>query len=122
MPEGAGEPDWQRLLDGYAEPGRVRRLRDRQRRQQATWRGWLRRRDLSLPWLLLSVVPSASSWSPAGRLCDVTEPFEGVGDGLIQAGGSALGQFSLDGVRVEASADGGARASTEWLDIGSEMP
>jgi hypothetical protein len=64
MPEDAGEPDWQRLLDGYAEPGRVRRLRDRQRRQQATWRGWLRRRDLSLPWLLLIVVPSASSWSP----------------------------------------------------------
>jgi hypothetical protein len=43
-PESSGppDPDWRRLLDGYAEPGRVRRLRDRQRRQQATRRSWLR--------------------------------------------------------------------------------
>jgi hypothetical protein len=40
-PEGTGERDWRRLLDGYAEPGRLRRLRDRQRRQQAARRGWL---------------------------------------------------------------------------------
>jgi hypothetical protein len=33
-PEGAGEPDWRRLLDGYAEPGRLRRLRERQQRQR----------------------------------------------------------------------------------------
>jgi hypothetical protein len=31
--EGADEPDWRRLLDGYAEPGRLHRLRDQQRRQ-----------------------------------------------------------------------------------------
>jgi hypothetical protein len=41
-PDGPPEPDWRRLLDGYAEPGRVRRLRDRQR-LEATGRGWLRR-------------------------------------------------------------------------------
>jgi hypothetical protein len=29
-PEGGGEPDWRRLLDGYAEPGRLRRLQDHQ--------------------------------------------------------------------------------------------
>lgn len=40
--DGPPEPDWRRLLDGYAEPGRVRRLRDRQR-QEAARRGWLRR-------------------------------------------------------------------------------
>jgi hypothetical protein len=34
------EPDWRRLLDGYAKPGRLRRLRDRQQRRQA---GWVRR-------------------------------------------------------------------------------
>jgi hypothetical protein len=44
-PEDAAEPDWRRLLDGYAEPGRIRRLKDRQRRQQAARRCWLR------PWL-----------------------------------------------------------------------
>jgi hypothetical protein len=50
-PEGAGEPDWRRLLDGYAEPGRLRRLRDRQQRQRPgrlrrlgrRLRRWLRR-------------------------------------------------------------------------------
>jgi hypothetical protein len=41
-PDGPPEPDWRRLLDGYAELGRVRRLRDRQR-QEAARRGWLRR-------------------------------------------------------------------------------
>jgi|SRR5215217_2166954 len=41
-PDGPPEPDWRRLLDGYAEPGRVRRLRDGQR-QEAARRGWLRR-------------------------------------------------------------------------------
>src|SRR5918993_456023 len=40
--DGPPEPDWRRLLDGYAEPGRVRRLRDRQR-QEAARRGRLRR-------------------------------------------------------------------------------
>jgi hypothetical protein len=44
------EPDWRRLLDGYAEPGRVRRLMDRQRRQQAARRGWLRRWLWHLLW------------------------------------------------------------------------
>jgi hypothetical protein len=48
--EGPGEPDWRRLLDGYAEPGRLRRLRDRQRRQQAARRGRLRRWLRRLPW------------------------------------------------------------------------
>ena len=33
--ERVDEPDWRRLLDGYAEPGRLRRLRDRQRRQRS---------------------------------------------------------------------------------------
>jgi hypothetical protein len=42
-PRGPDDPDWRRLLDGYAEPGRVRRLKDRQQRQQAARRGWLRR-------------------------------------------------------------------------------
>jgi hypothetical protein len=44
-PEGTGEPDWRRLLDGYAEPGRLRRLNDREPHQQTTRRGlrrWLR--------------------------------------------------------------------------------
>jgi hypothetical protein len=41
-PNGPPDPDWRRLLDGYAEPGRVRRLRDRQR-QEAARRGRLRR-------------------------------------------------------------------------------
>jgi hypothetical protein len=40
--DGPPEPDWRRLLDGYAEPGRVRRLRNRQR-QEAARRGRLRR-------------------------------------------------------------------------------
>jgi hypothetical protein len=48
--KGAGEPDWRRLLDGYAEPGRVRRLRDRQRRQQAVRRGWIGRWLWRLLW------------------------------------------------------------------------
>ena len=39
---GPPDPDWRRLLDGYAEPSRVRRLKDR-RRQQAARRGRLRR-------------------------------------------------------------------------------
>jgi hypothetical protein len=30
------EPDWRRLLDGYAEPGRLRRLRDHQRRKKSS--------------------------------------------------------------------------------------
>jgi hypothetical protein len=38
--KGTEEPDSRRLLDGYAEPGRVRRLRDRQQRRQV---GWVRR-------------------------------------------------------------------------------
>jgi hypothetical protein len=42
-PGGRPDPDWRRLLDGYAEPGRVRRLKDCQQRQQAARRGWLRR-------------------------------------------------------------------------------
>jgi hypothetical protein len=35
-PEGSkgDEPDWRRLLDGYAEPGRLRRLRDHQSRKK----------------------------------------------------------------------------------------
>jgi hypothetical protein len=45
-PDGPPEPNWRRLLDGYAEPGRVRRLRNRQRQEAARrgrlWR-WLRR-------------------------------------------------------------------------------
>jgi hypothetical protein len=41
-PDGRPDPDWRRLLDGYAEPGRVRRLKDRQRRQQAARAGWRR--------------------------------------------------------------------------------
>jgi hypothetical protein len=46
---GPSDPNWRRLLDGYAEPGRVRRLKDRQQRQRAARRGWLRR----LLWRLL---------------------------------------------------------------------
>jgi hypothetical protein len=49
-PEQAGRPDWRRLLDGYAEPGRLRRLRDRQQRKQATRRGRLLRRLRRLLW------------------------------------------------------------------------
>jgi hypothetical protein len=41
-PDGPPELDWRRLLDGYAEPGRVRRLRDRER-QKAPRRGLLGR-------------------------------------------------------------------------------
>ena len=33
-PTGPPDPDWRRLLDGYAEPSRVRRLKDRQQRQR----------------------------------------------------------------------------------------
>ena len=40
---GAPDPDYRRLLDGYAEPGRLRRLKDRQQRQQAGRRHRLRR-------------------------------------------------------------------------------
>jgi hypothetical protein len=37
-PESEGaESDWRRLLDGYAEPGRLSRLRDRQPRREASW-------------------------------------------------------------------------------------
>jgi hypothetical protein len=46
-PEGAGEPDWRRLLDGFAEPGRLRRLRDREQRQRP---GRLRRLARRLRW------------------------------------------------------------------------
>jgi hypothetical protein len=47
--DGSAEPDWRRLLDGYAEPGRLRRLRDRQQRRREAGRlrrlgGWLLRR------------------------------------------------------------------------------
>jgi hypothetical protein len=41
-PDGPPEPDWRQLLDGYAEPTRVRRLRNCQR-QEAARRGRLRR-------------------------------------------------------------------------------
>jgi hypothetical protein len=49
-PEAAGEPDWRRLLDGYAEPGRLRRLKDRQQRRQSARRGRLRRWVWRLRW------------------------------------------------------------------------
>jgi hypothetical protein len=42
-PEGAARPDWRRLLDGYAEPGRLRRLRDHQRRRETSLVRRLRR-------------------------------------------------------------------------------
>jgi hypothetical protein len=42
-PKGAGKPDWRRLLDGYAEPGRLRRLKDHEQRPQSTRRGRLKR-------------------------------------------------------------------------------
>jgi hypothetical protein len=42
-PTGPPDPDWRQLLDGYAEPSRVRRLKDRQQRQQAGRRDRLRR-------------------------------------------------------------------------------
>jgi hypothetical protein len=35
-PDGSREPEWRRLLDGYAEPGRLRRLNDRERRREAS--------------------------------------------------------------------------------------
>jgi hypothetical protein len=41
-PGGAPEPDYRRLLDGYAEPGWLRRLKDRRQRRQGARRGWLR--------------------------------------------------------------------------------
>jgi hypothetical protein len=47
-PEGPREPDWRRLLDGFAEPGRLRRLNDRERRREASrcrrLQQWLPRR------------------------------------------------------------------------------
>jgi hypothetical protein len=33
-PGDAPDPDYRRLLDGYAEPGRLRRLKDRQQRRR----------------------------------------------------------------------------------------
>jgi hypothetical protein len=42
--EGAEEPDWRRLLDGYAEPDRLRRLRARQQRRRPGRLRWLGRR------------------------------------------------------------------------------
>jgi hypothetical protein len=42
-PGAAPDPKYRRLLDGYAEPGRLRRLKQRQQRRQAARRGRLRR-------------------------------------------------------------------------------
>jgi hypothetical protein len=42
-PNGRPDPDYRRLLDGYAEPGRARRLEERLQRQGTARRGWLRR-------------------------------------------------------------------------------
>jgi protein-S-isoprenylcysteine O-methyltransferase Ste14 len=49
QPDRPDDPDWRRLLDGYAEPGRADRLAERQRRPAA---GRLRRlvRRRSAPW------------------------------------------------------------------------
>jgi hypothetical protein len=58
--------------------------------------------------------------SPAGRLLEASNSFGGVRDDLIQAGGSALGELSLDCVCVEPSPDHRSQASTERLEIRSE--